>query len=82
MVNDTQLENAAPPTAYLDELTPNIRIVVVDGYMRIFFCQISINLVKIFNLFERKPSYCRCLAVLIERYDQLMSTADISIERA
>ncbi len=31
VVNDIWLENVAPPTAYLDELTPNICIAVVDG---------------------------------------------------
>ncbi len=30
VVNDTRLENAAPPTAYLEELTPNSHITVVD----------------------------------------------------
>ncbi len=42
MVNDTWLENVAPPTAYLDELTPNIRTTVVDGntQMNILFCPI------------------------------------------
>ncbi len=31
MVNDTYLQNIVPPTAYFDELTPNINITAVDG---------------------------------------------------
>ncbi len=31
VVNDTWLENVAPPTAYLAELTPNICMTIVDG---------------------------------------------------
>ncbi len=31
VVNDTLLENVVPPTAYLFELTHNIRVVVMDG---------------------------------------------------
>ncbi len=31
VLNDTGLKNVAPPTAYHNELTPNIHITLVDG---------------------------------------------------
>ncbi len=61
MVNDTWLENVAPPTAYLNELSPNIRITVGDGSSHkctISFGKFLKNSAKICNKFWWKPSFC------------------------
>ncbi len=62
----TQMENVAPCTAYLDEITPDVCITVVDGithkcafsFTEFLKLSIRIYIAKVCSIFQWKPSYC------------------------